>query len=84
MLEIGPLSGVVIPSLEFAFSVINKGTILEKAIIEIESTILLLVCRTCEAEYIGDMEDLSCPVCQAEDFEILQGREMLVRSIVGE
>jgi len=84
ILEIGQFAGVIIPSLEFAFSVIKKDTILENTEIEINSPPLLLSCHACEAEYLADLEDLSCPVCQAEDFDILQGREMLVKSIIGE
>jgi len=75
---------VVVPSLEFAFSVIRKGTLLENAEIEIQTPPLLLRCNSCEAEYIGDLDDLVCPVCGTEKFEILMGMDMLVKSISGE
>lgn len=83
MLEIGQFSGVEPELLRYAFEVIHTGTILEKAEIEILTPPLLLYCRSCETEYLAELEDLRCPVCLGEQFEVLQGREMLVKSIVG-
>jgi len=71
-------------ALEFAFSVITPGTILEGAEIEILKIPILLYCQNCETEYIGDIEDLHCPACLGEKFNILQGREMMVKYIEGE
>ena len=82
-MEIGQFSGVEPDLLQFAFEVINKGTIMEKTEVEILTPPLLLYCRSCEVEYLGELEDLRCPVCLGEDFDVLQGREMLVKSIVG-
>ncbi len=83
VLEIGQFSGVEVELLRYAFEIINKGTLIEKAEIEILSPPLLLYCRQCETEYLGELDDLRCPVCLGEQFETLQGREMLVKSIVG-
>lgn len=83
VLEIGQFSGVEPELLRFAFEVIKKGTILERAEIEMQVPPLLLYCRECENEYLGEMEDLRCPVCLKEQFRVLQGREMVVRSIEG-
>lgn len=69
--------------MRFAFEVIKKGTILERAEIEMQIPPLLLYCRECENEYLGEMDDLRCPVCLKEQFRVLQGREMVVRSIEG-
>ncbi len=46
-----------------------------------ESPPLLLFCRNCETEYLGELEELRCPACLQENFTVLRGREMLVRSI---
>ncbi len=83
VLEIGQFSGVEPELLRFAFEVIKKGTILEQAEIEMQSPPLLLYCRECENEYLGELDDLRCPVCLKEQFRVLQGREMVVRSIEG-
>ena len=83
VLEIGQFSGVQVEALEFAFSVISDGTILEGAEMEYQTPPLVLCCMTCEAEYLSDLEDLGCPVCLGTQFEIVQGRELVVRSISG-
>jgi hydrogenase nickel incorporation protein HypA/HybF len=84
VLEIGQFSGVVIDSLSFAFGVVSKGTLAEGAELEFLTPPLLLYCSQCENEYLADFEDLRCPACLGEQFEIIQGREMLVKSISGD
>lgn len=84
MLEIGQFSGVEVGSLEFSFRVFNKGTVMEGAEIEVLTPPLLLFCKRCENEYLGDFEDLRCPVCLVSEFNILQGKELMIKSIVGE
>lgn len=83
VLTVGQFSGVQPELLHFAFEFINKGTIMEYAEIEIETPPLLLYCKKCETEYLGELEDLRCPACLGEAFDILQGRELTVKAIVG-
>ena len=83
MLEIGQFSGVEPELLRHAFAVIKKGTILEPAEIQMQTPPLLLYCRVCENEYLGDIDELRCPLCLKEEFDILRGREMVVKSIIG-
>jgi len=83
VLEIGPFSGVEVGALEFAFSVFKKGTVLEGAEFAYETPPLLLYCKECENEYLGDWEDLRCPVCMGTEFKVVQGRELIVKSIAG-
>ncbi len=83
VLEIGQFSGVEIGALEFAFSAFKRGTILQDAEIEYLTPPLTLFCKECENEYLGDFDDLRCPACMGTHFDIIQGREMVVKSIVG-
>ena len=83
VLEIGPFSGVQVGALEFAFTAFKNGTILESAEFEYQTPPLLLYCKKCENEYVGDWEDLRCPVCMGTEFEIIQGRELIIKSIAG-
>lgn len=72
-------------SLLFAFRALSRGTFAEGAEIEIISPPLLLYCPECENEYTAaGIEDLGCPVCGGEDFDIISGREMTIKSIAGE
>jgi hydrogenase nickel incorporation protein HypA/HybF len=84
VLEIGQFSGVEIGALEFAFGAFKKGTLLEAAEIEYLTPPLMLFCRNCESEYLGDWEDLRCPACMSEQFDIIQGKELVIKSIMGE
>jgi hydrogenase nickel incorporation protein HypA/HybF len=84
VLEIGQFSGVEVGALDFAFSVFKKGSILETAEIECQTPPLLLFCKHCETEYLGDWEDLECPACLRTDFDILQGQELKIKSIAGD
>jgi len=84
VLEIGQFSGVEVGALAFSFDAVKAGTILEKAEIEYLSPPLVLVCKNCETEYLGDWEDLQCPACRMVDFDIIQGQELKIKSIAGE
>jgi hydrogenase nickel incorporation protein HypA/HybF len=82
--QIGQFTGIEADSLDFAFQLMTKETLAEGAELVIERTPLLLRCKSCEGEYSGEPDNLICPLCGAEDFMILQGREMVVKSITGE
>jgi hydrogenase nickel incorporation protein HypA/HybF len=82
--QLGKFTSIEEDSLDFAFQVMSKDTLADGAELVIEKTPLLLRCKKCDGEYSGDFADLLCPNCGVEDFIILQGREMVVKSIVGE
>jgi hydrogenase nickel incorporation protein HypA/HybF len=82
-LEIGRFSGVEQGALELAFGFVKQGTLAAEAQLEILPSTLRLFCKNCQVEYTGEPEDLRCPNCQGEEFDILTGREMLVKSIAG-
>lgn len=83
-IQIGKFTGIEPDALDFAFQLMTKDTPMEDAELVIEKTPLLLRCKKCEGEYGVEGEDLHCPLCGAEDFLILQGREMVVRFVTGE
>jgi hydrogenase nickel incorporation protein HypA/HybF len=82
-LEIGGFSGVEVDLLEEAFNILRKGTVIEGAVIMIHTLPVLLRCRHCQSEYVGDFEDNTCPVCARKEFDVIQGRELNVSSIKG-
>jgi hydrogenase nickel incorporation protein HypA/HybF len=81
--EIGAFAGVEPNLLQFAFSILKKKTLLAESDLIIITPPLLLYCKNCETEYLGDVEDLRCPACLGNDFEVKQGRELQVKSISG-
>jgi hydrogenase nickel incorporation protein HypA/HybF len=84
LVEIGQFSGVEPHALEFAWEFVSQGTVAEGSVLEILCPPLMLFCLNCKNEYSGKLDDLRCPNCQSEQFEIRKGREMLVRSITGD
>ncbi len=84
VLEIGQFSGVEVHALEMAFAALCPGTALAEARFEYQTPSLLLYCQDCQTEYLGDSEDLRCPVCEGVNYRVVQGRELVVKSIVGE
>jgi hydrogenase nickel incorporation protein HypA/HybF len=80
-IRVGKLSGVVPELLESAFDIYKKGTIAEKAKLEIEEVGLKVKCRTCSAETEKDDYIFVCPSCESTDLEILQGTEIFLDKI---
>ena len=81
-IEIGEVSGVVYEALEFALECIVKNTILENArrtIIKISGKAR---CVSCSNEF--KIEDLytPCPNCGHFGSDIIQGKELRVKSLV--
>lgn len=80
-LDIGTISGVIPETLEFALEVSIKDTILEKAKIIINVIEAKAICRKCEKHF--DLDDVYtlCPHCGSFEFDIIQGKELKVKSI---
>lgn len=81
-IEVGIFSGVVVDALEFAMVSAIKGTILENAVCKIIVVQGKARCNECLNEY--DTDDLikSCPKCKKCAPNIIQGRELRVKSLI--
>ena len=80
-LEIGKLSGVVVEALHFALESAKAGSPMQNAIIEVHTIEGKARCTLCghpfeTLEYVN-----LCPVCNSFSCEIIQGKEMKVKSI---
>jgi len=80
-LKVGLLSGIVPELLESAFDMYKKGTIAERAGLDIEIVPVAVHCRSCGAESLREDFVLSCPKCASTDFEIVQGTEIVLERI---
>jgi len=83
-LEIGELSGIEIPSLEFAFSIIKEHTSLEKATLRITIVKGEAECQDCGTNFSIHSYGNCCPKCKGYQLKILKGREMKVLNIAVE
>ncbi len=79
--RVGPLSGVVIDALRFAFEALAPGTPAEGARLDIEETAPLLHCPRCGADYATPVGFYECPSCGAADGELRGGNELELASI---
>jgi hydrogenase nickel incorporation protein HypA/HybF len=83
-IEIGQLSGVVMEALEFSLEAAVKGTMLEKARRNLVIIPGKARCTKCFQEYDTDTLFKPCPACQACAPDIIQGKELRVKSIIVE
>ena len=81
ILEIGKLSGVVPTALEFCFDVCVKGTLLQGAKLEIQQVNSLGLCKLCREEFDLLENEFSCPICKEKNWEILSGKEIIIKGL---
>ncbi len=80
-LQVGSLSGVVIEALEFALKEAVRNSVLEKSEIIISEVEAMCKCNDCGMEYKAEALYDICPECHSADRTILQGQELLVKTL---
>jgi hydrogenase nickel incorporation protein HypA/HybF len=80
-IEIGTISGVEISALEFSFDIAVKDTILEFAKRKIISVIAKAECLECNNIFEMTAFYEPCPKCRSLTINILQGKELKIKSI---
>lgn len=74
-LRIGPLAGVEIDALRFAFEIVTQGTAAGGAVLHIEEVPIECWCAACACAFQpGDMV-FRCPACERISCDVRQGRE---------
>lgn len=80
-LDIGTQSGVVLEALDFAMQSAVQGTMLEKAEVKINSIAARGACSKCQHEFYVKEMFAPCPECGNPFCEIIQGKELRVKSL---
>ena len=80
-IRVGPLSGVVIESLRFAFEALTPGTPAQGARLDIEETSVSFHCPACGADYETPVGSYQCPACGSPNGELRGGDELELVSI---
>lgn len=80
-LRIGSLAGVEPEALRFAFRVVMADTIAAGARLVIEAVPAVCFCSPCGQPFPAPDGDCQCPRCGAISLELLQGRELELRSL---
>ena len=79
--RVGPLSGVVVAALRFAFEALAPGTLAEGARLDIEETRPTFHCPRCGSDYAAPVGRYECPACGSSDGELRGGHELELISI---
>ena len=79
--RVGPLSGIVVDSLHFAFEALSPGTLAEGARLHIHETEISFHCPHCDAKYSTPVGLYQCPTCHSTDGELCGGNELELISI---
>lgn len=80
--RIGALAGVEPEALRFAFEVVTRDTLAEKAELDVTVLACKAHCASCRDDFDGDGGFiLSCPRCGALSADIRQGRELELSTI---
>ena len=80
-LQIGVLSGVVPDSLLFALEASKQNGILRNAEISIDQPEALALCPECGNKFVTEDYFSVCPQCGNSRYEIISGRELIIKSI---
>jgi len=80
--EIGTLSGILIESLQFCFDVASQGSMTEGARLNIISIPGMAECKTCCKTFEIHDFFVACPQCEGYVLNIIQGKELRVKSII--
>lgn len=81
VIQIGELSDVIPDAVKMCFPMCIEGTMLDGASLEIETIPAIGVCRQCSNKYNLIEHEFKCPKCQCEHWEIITGRELLIKEI---
>ena len=81
-IDIGCLSTIEMNAFEFAWQQAVKQTVLERTVKKINRIKGKAICLDCDAAF--DLENLydACPVCKRHLIQIIEGKELRVKSLI--
>lgn len=80
----GQLVQIVPEIFEFSFREAVRDSIAGDASLEIEIVNVSLKCRECGNEFVMTENLFTCDMCGSYDIEIINGKELYIKSIEGE
>ena len=80
-LEIGSMAGIEMDSLDFAWPIAVKDTVLEHANREIDLIPARAKCLECQTEFNLEHTFDACPSCKSYFKDIFQGKELRVKAL---
>jgi hydrogenase nickel incorporation protein HypA/HybF len=80
----GKMVQIVPEIFEFAFSDSARDSVAMDAELDIELAEIKLKCRKCGHDFQPDDNCFSCNICNSDETDIIQGKELFIKSIEGE
>lgn len=80
----GQMVQIVPDIFDFAFRIAVRDTIARDATVNIEIIPVRSRCRMCNSEFNINDNVFLCNICRSTDLEIIQGKELFIKSIEGE
>jgi hydrogenase nickel incorporation protein HypA/HybF len=82
VLQIGELSSMVPKYIEACYPVAIDGTMLESTKLKVEILPGNVICKNCNKVYNLIQNSKECPYCENKSWELLCGKEFLIKEIV--
>jgi hydrogenase nickel incorporation protein HypA/HybF len=82
VLQIGELSSMIPRYIEACYPVAVDGTLLQETKLKIEIMPGNVRCKKCHKVYNLLQHQKKCPRCEGEEWELLSGKEFLIKEIV--
>jgi len=83
-ISFGQLVQIVPEIFEFAFRETLRNSIAQDAETDIEIIPVKMKCKICGSDFHVKENVFACNECNSTDLEILQGKELIIKSIEGE
>jgi hydrogenase nickel incorporation protein HypA/HybF len=83
-ISFGKMIQIVPDIFNFAFRETVRDTIAKDATVDIEILPVKMKCRICKDEFILDDDIFLCGRCGSSELDIIQGKELFLKSIEGE
>jgi len=83
-ISFGQMIQIVPDIFEFAFRETVRNSIAEDAELDIEIVPVKMKCMNCGSDFQVKENNFACNVCGSTDLDIIQGKELFIKSIEGE
>ncbi len=81
VLQVGELSSMVPRYIEACYPAAVNGTLLQHTKLKIEILPGNVICKTCNKVF-RVIESKKCPNCESDDWELLCGKEFMIKEII--
>jgi hydrogenase nickel incorporation protein HypA/HybF len=82
VLQIGEISSMIPKYIEDCFDVAIDGTLFEQTKLKIEVLTATALCRPCNKVFKLVENEGKCEFCKSNDWELLSGKEFLIKEII--